>query len=254
MSAPSIRRNLTFSFGTLLRDAQRLYEALQDNPIGAPVVSRLPATFVADFAAQIALAVKLAADKSGAVGTLGALTNAQKLALADYLRLASVARRAATLAFPGEATLLRNEFMVGVQGPKDLASILDRARLFVVACQRYATALALHTWPEADTAELQAAVAALASVSGDQGTAADAKLGATAQRLAATTTLYRQCLLVQAGARKVYGKAQVAADASLVEGRARFLLDEFPPRASAVASSTPAPAAAPPAAPVPAGT
>ena len=256
MSVTPTPKSFNFSFGTLQRDAQRLLEALNDTTHGSPVVARLPATFVADFTAQVALAAKLGTDKSSAVGTLGALTNAQDQALADYVRLASVARRAATLAFPGEDTLLRSAFMVGVRDPQDLASILDRARGFLAACQQYATGLALHGWPAADTAELQAAIDALTVASRDQGAATDVKLGATAQRIAAVNALYKQCLVVQTAARKVYSPAQVAADASLVEGRARFLLDEFPPRASAGAGSAPAPAVAPaatpPASPAPA--
>src|SRR5476649_261620 len=109
MSDTSIQRSFGFSFGTLQRDARRLLEALQDNTIGAPVVPRLPATFVADFTAQLALTAKLGTDKSGAVGTLGALTNAQTRALADFIRLAAVARRAATFAFRGQDTLLHSE-------------------------------------------------------------------------------------------------------------------------------------------------
>jgi len=243
MSATSNRRGFGFSFGSLQRDAQRLLEALNDNTIGAPVMTRLPATFVADFTAQVALAAKLGTDKSGAIGNLATLTNAQSQALADYVRLAAVARRAARLAFPGQDTLLRSEFMVGIDDPQDLASVLDRARAFVAACQKYASDLAAHGWPEADNAELAAALAAVTSAGHDQGNASDAKLGTTAQRIEAANLLYKQCLAVQNGARKVYSPAQVAADASLVEGRARFLLDEFPPRTRASANSTVAPAA-----------
>ena len=245
MSVTSIKRSFGFSFGTLQRDAQRLLEALQDHTLGAPVVTRLPATFVADFTAQIALAAKLGTDKSGAVGTLGALTNAQARALADFIRLASVARRAATLAFPGQDTLLRSEFLVGVKHPQDLASIRDRARSFLAACQKYAADLALHGWPATDNAELQAAVDALASANRDQGTAEDLKLGTTAQRVAAVNLLYKQCLVAQNGARKVYPDPRKTGDANAVEPRARFLLDEFPPRLRGGVSSTPAAVAAP---------
>src|SRR5471032_1329268 len=108
MSDTSNRRGFTFSFGTLQRDAQRLLEALQDNTLGAPVATRLPATFVADFTAQLALAAKLGTDKSGAIGTLGTLTNAQARALADFIHLASLARRVARLALPGQDTRLRS--------------------------------------------------------------------------------------------------------------------------------------------------
>ena len=245
MSVTSNRKSFTFSFGTLQRDAQRLLEALNDSTIGAPVVTRLPATFVADFTAQTALTAKLGTDQSGAIGTLATLTEAQQQALRDFARLASIARRAATLAFPGQDTLLRSEFMFGVHRPKDFPSILDRARAFVAACQKYASDLAVHGWPESDNAELTAALTAATNAGLDQGNASDVKLGTTAQRIDAVNLLYKQCLVAQNGARKVYSPAQVAADASLVEGRARFLLDEFPPRVRASASSPAAPAAAP---------
>jgi len=243
MSDTSNRRGFSFSFGTLQRDAQRLLGALNDSTIGAPVVTKLPATFVADFTAQIALAAKLDTDQSGVIGTLATLTRAQAQALADFVRLASIARRTAKLAFPGQDTLLSSEFKVGIKDPQDLASVLDRARAFVAACQKYASDLAPHGWLEADNAEITAALAALTNAGHDQGNASDVKLGTTARRIDAANLLYKQCLVAQNGARKVYSPAQVLADASLVEGRARFLLDEFPPRTRASASSTAAPAA-----------
>src|SRR5471032_165831 len=106
MSDTSNQRGFGFSFGSLQSDAQRLLGAINDNTFGAPVVTRLPATFVADFTAQVALAAKLGTDKSGAIGTLATLTAAQRQALLDFARLASVARRTAKLAFPGQDTLL----------------------------------------------------------------------------------------------------------------------------------------------------
>jgi len=252
MSVISNRRSFTFSFGTLQRDAQRLLEALHEPTLGAPVVTRLPATFVADFTAQIALAAKLGTDKCGAIGTLATHTLAQQQALAEFARLASIARRAATLAFPGDDTLLRSEFMFGVHRPEDIPSLLDRARAFVAACQKYPDPLALHGWSAADTVELEAALTAATNAGHEQGNASDAKLGTTARRIDAVNLLYKQCLVVQIGARKVYSPAQVLADASLVEGRARFLLDEFPPCTRASASAPAAPAAAlNPAAPAP---
>ncbi len=241
----TVRRAFSPSFGSLHRDARRLLQALNDSTIGAPVVARLPATFVADFTAQLALVAQLGSDQSHATGTAGVLTQAQRQALADYVRLASSARRSAKLAFPGQNTLLRSEFMVGEPVSKSLASTLAGARCLAAACQKHADDLAPHGWHPADAVALQAAVDALAGADVDQGTATDVRQGVTAQRVTAANALYQQCLVVQNGARIVYPLRGTDADAAVVEARARFLIGEFPTHSSASPNPAPVTAAAP---------
>ena len=65
-----------------------------------------------------------------------------------------------------------------------------------------------------------------------------------AARLSAARELYRQCRVLQHAARLVYTSSGPVPDASLVAGRTRFLLDEFPTRFLSAPRAA-APAAAP---------
>src|SRR5258706_225126 len=144
MSVISVRRGFYFSPGVLIRDAQRLLGALQDETLGPPVVVYLPENFLKDFEIQIALVAKIGDDQSGAIGSLGKLTLAQEEALADYVNLGFVARRAAKHALAGYDTVLRSEFQVGTHGSREVSRVLERARKLLAACRKYAPVLAPH--------------------------------------------------------------------------------------------------------------
>lgn len=66
----------------------------------------------------------------------------------------------------------------------------------------------------------------------------------TSARNSAANDLYKMCLTVQNAARLAYPVTQAGKVAGVAEARARFLLDEFPPRNSVSAPPpTPAPQA-----------
>jgi len=243
MSVVVISRSFGFSIGTLLSDAQRLLGALKDDTIGSPVLVHVSPTFVADFEDQIALVTKLSADQSGAIGTVGTLVLSQAEALADYVRLAVVARRAARLAFPGQATLLRADFQVGARGSQDIPRSLERGRKLLAACQRYALELAHHGWSLTSSEMLENAVDTLTRLNRDRLDEGDGKLGLTAERIVAANRLFRQCLTVQNVARLIYDGARAAADPSTVATRARFLLGDFPRQSVSPIAVPPVPAA-----------
>ncbi|WP_414662710.1 hypothetical protein [Horticoccus sp. 23ND18S-11] len=224
--------------------AQRLLGALEDRTIGAPVVLSLSPTFVADFTAQIALVAKLGADQSGAIGSIGTLVQSQAETLAEFFHQASVARRVARLAFPGQHTLLHGEFQVGATGSRDFARVLERGRKLLAACHRYALELAPYGWLPTSTEAFEKTVEALADINREREQVADGKLGVTAGRLVAANMLYRQCLTAQNVARLVYAGGRAAADPASVEARARFLLGEFPRRVAAAPAPLPAGAVA----------
>jgi len=249
MNSQTVRKAFQPSFGSLHRDARRLLQALNDSAIGSPVAAHLPATFVADFTAQIDSTAQKVVDQSGALGAVRVLTQSQAGALRDLIQRTAAARRAATFAFPGQDALLHDEFQVGVHRPEDMASVVQRARKLLAACAAHAADLAPHGWSPAAQAALSGAIDAAASGTVDQSVAVDAKQGLTGDRNLTANTLYNQCRTLQSVANLVYPGSLAARDATALEARARFLLNEVPARGSAPASSTPATA---PAAPAPA--
>jgi len=247
MKDTSVRNGFGFSIPSLYGEAQRLLTALQDATIAAPVIAHLPATFVADFEAQVALVAQRGADQSSAIGTVNALTHSKGETALAYRQIAAYARRCAVFAFPGQDPLLRSEFSVGVRGPKDLHSVLDRARTLLAAAQAHSTALAPHGWTAASMTALSAATDALEAAGGDASLASDAQLGATAELNGGSNALFKLCRKVQNAANLVYPASKVSSDPTIVETRARFLLGEFPTRfRGAKKSSVAAPAASAP--------
>jgi len=247
MNSQTVTKAFKPSFGSLHRDAQRLLQALNDSTIGAPVVAHLPATFVADFTAQIDSSAQSVVDQSGALGAVRGFTTAQTTTVQELLRRMAAARRAATFAFPDQDALLHDEFQVGVHRPQDLASVVQRARKLLAACAAHAADLAPHGWSPAAQTALASAIDAAANGTVEQSVAADAKQGLTGQRNLTANTLYNQCRALQSVADMVYPAALATRDATALEARARFLMGEFPSRGSAPVASTPAavPAAAP---------
>ena len=237
----SLQRNFTFPISTLVRDAKLLLGALRDAQHGPPVIARLKEGYDAAFAEQIRLVEKGGTDQSGAIGTLGNLTEAQTVAVGELERLMSGARRSAGLAFPQNDVRLRSEFQVGVHEPGGLGSELERAEKIRAACVVHADALAEHGWIAADTTALADAIALLSDGDEDQENAKKRKLGLTTARTVAANALYRQCLSVQNAARLAYPGTKAANDATVVEARGRYLLDEFPPRGGASAGVNPDP-------------
>lgn len=74
-------------------------------------------------------------------------------------------------------------------------------------------------------------------------TAGDSKKRITSGRNAAANDLYRLCLTAQNAARLEYAITKVGKVPGIAEARARFLLDEFPPKGGN--GATPAPPAPP---------
>ena len=249
-------RVFDFPISALIRDARRLLGAVLDPTVGSAVARRLakkaadptqPATqFAPGFEAQINLVGKGGTNQSTAIGTIGELTQEQAEAFSELERLMAGARRSATLAFPKNDARLHSEFQVGNRDPQDLASELERAEKIVAACRTHAAVLDDHGWLEEDTATLAAAVSAFGTGDEDQEAAKDKKKGLTAARNLAANALYKQCLTVQNAARLAYPSTRIDKDSAVTEARARFLLDEFPPRGGASAGDKPAEPAAPP--------
>ena len=211
--------------------------ALTDAALGPAVARRLDATFAKFFGDQITLVGEGGSSQSTAAGLLGQLTKEQTNAILEMERLLSGARRSATLAFPKGDVRSHAEFQVGVNEPQDLGSELERARKTATACATHAAEIAAHGWLAEDTTALNAAIGTVTGAYETHDKAGGKKGGLTTAHNRAASVLYRQCLTVQNAARLAYPSTKAGNE----EARARFLLDEFPPRGGASAGENPDP-------------
>lgn len=244
----SHQRIFGFPVAGLIGAAGRLLGAVRDTVAGPAVVKRLKAGFDAGFDAQIKLVEKGGGDQSTAGGEMIQLTQEQALAYTEMERLMSDARHSASLAFVKGDPRLHIEFSVGAQDqPHDLDHELQYASTILKGCQTYADQLAEQAWTADDTTALSANITTLEGDPNVRDTAGDTKKRITSARNSGANDLYKMCLTVQNAARLAYPVTQTGKVANITENRARFLLDEFPPR-----NGTAAPAPAPTPAPTPA--
>lgn len=237
------KRDFTFPIATLLNQAGRLNSALSDATIGAPVLARLPAGFLAAFSPVLSQVSGAPAAKAGQVGDTATLTREQTGALHEMLRLMASARRTAGLAFRGNHVVLREEFKVGIHEPQGLGDEIARARIILASAQKYATQLGEHGWVALDATDLEAAIATLGSVDLEQEAEKAKGPSMTSLSNADANKLYKNCLSIQNAARLQYPSTQPGNETP----RARFLIGEFPPHSPADTSGT----ATPPAGPTP---
>jgi hypothetical protein len=227
----STRRKFSFPVATLIRSADFLGKALTDPAYQAAMSARLPAPFIADFSGKITALTGGATAQSSQTGDLSQLTVQQQEDFHEMERLTAGARRSARLAFPGQDTLLSAEFQVGEAGSRSLSATIARARLTHAAALKHASALQAQGWIAADTTALGTAIAALAAVGNQQEQASDERLGLTNEKIMAANALYADCLTIQNAARLAYpARTDAAGNAKHITERARFLLEEFPPR------------------------
>jgi hypothetical protein len=241
----SHQRTFDFPVAVLLGGANRLLAALRDPTAGPAVLKRFKQGYDATFQAQITLVEKGGGDQSTAGGALTELTDEQGLAYTEMERLMSGARASAMLVFAKGDPRLHTEFTVGAQEQShDLDHELQYANIILKACQTYAAQLAEHGWTADDTTALSTNITTLEGAVPVHDTANDTKKRITSGRNAAASVLYKQCLSVQNAARLAYPVSQAGKVAGITENRARFLLDEFPPKGGTTAAPAPTPAPA----------
>ncbi len=185
--------------------------------------------FTTRFLAQIALVGGKEIEQSSTTGDIGHLTQEQKDALKEVIRLGAGARRSAKLAFPNDTTLLHSEFQVGKHGAADsdaMEDIKTRTNLIIAACEKYAGALKKKGFLPKDAVELETNLGILTGKGLAQGKTLDTRLGLTAEKINEANTLYDMTLTVQNAARLQYPSTKPGNETA----RARFLLDEYPPR------------------------
>ena len=227
----STRRKFNFSVATLTHSAELLGSATTDPAYQVAMEERLGAEFVGNFPEKITAVTGKSAAQSSQTGDISNLTLQQQMDYKEMERLTAGCRRSARLAFTGHNTLLSAEFQVGGGNIKAISAVIARARLTHAASTKYAADLAAKGWIDKDNTALGAAIDKLKDVGTEHEEASDERLGLTDAKIIQANALYHDCLVIQNAARLEYptGKDATGNARNLTE-RARFLLDEFPPR------------------------
>ena len=230
--------------------ARRLHDALTDADFATAMAARLDAdtdtatdNFATRFEAKIAALDTGDASQKSKTGQAGSLTRGQNAELAEMERLLAGARRSARVAFPGESVKLHNEFQVGNRDPDTLDAELERAKIVLKSCgsAENVAPLKVQGWLPKDTTALDAAVAMFSDGTLAKDDALGDRIGLTGEKTVAANAVYEDALRIQNAARLEYPANKPGTEAA----RARFLLDEFPPRdRSEPSGGTQAPAAA----------
>jgi hypothetical protein len=221
-----VKRIFTFPIGLLSQEADYILDAAVK--YAADIDPRLPANFVTD---QRTLLDTLRTRDTGqktSTATLGGHTISQNEALEIVNDLVARAKESAKRAFKGEEVKLRNEFQVGINAPKDMASLLQRARIVRDSCANAGNTgpLAAKGWLAADTTALTDAIDALDTADDTQEVAKGSRLAATNDRNGTANDLYEGLLTIQ-NAANIEWPERVETNTGV---RAEFRFGFFPPR------------------------
>ena len=166
----------------------------------------------------------------------GTLTQQQNTAIITVLDLFGRAKEAAKRAFKGQETKLTGEFTVGENTPRDLASILKRAKTVRDAYQNPTNVKALKSgggWIADDTAALNAAIAQVSEID-KQLASFSVEIAGTDARNTAANTFYNNLLTIQSAANNEWPESNSANRAT----RGDFRLGQFPPPSKKKAAAT----------------
>jgi hypothetical protein len=185
------------------------------------------------------------AAQKGKRGTVGTLTKDQNAKIATLNRWMNRARETAARAFEGQAVKLTQEFLLHINDPRDLASILDRARTILASTKDAANLPAMKSkgWIDADTAAFQAALDGLVATDTTQETGKGSAKDATGIRNNNANTLFDNLLTLQ-NAANLQWLEEIPGNAGI---RDEFCLRTFPPPHTGGSSTNPTPPPAPPA-------
>lgn len=170
--------------------------------------------------------------QKGKSGDVGDLTAEQNRLLKEVNGHLAEARKFAKRAFPGQTVKLHEQFQVGeadtAHKKRDLASIVERARIVLASCRNAAnaTALADKGWLAADSDALETAITALADTDETQETGKGERKGDTEAVTIAANNLYDGLLDIQV----IAGKVFPVATPGNVAIRDEFKLGTFPPK------------------------
>jgi hypothetical protein len=217
--------NIHFPLAVLLRDGEAICDAA--DKYAADLGARLPGGYAVEARTLLGKVSTGDAAQKGGAATVGTLTQEQNAKLQVVQDKLNGARDTAKRAFKGSDVKLHEEFQVGVNKPSDMASILQRARIVLTACQNAdnAAALAGKGWVATDTTAFATAIQALDSTDATQESAKAGKKGTTADRNQQANDLYEHLLTIQNAANLQWPQRDNANTAV----RSEFRLDTFPP-------------------------
>jgi len=244
----AVKRNFTFPMSTLLYEGDLVLTAAEAQPAFA--AKRLKENLVADSRTLLGQLGGKGGSAGAQTAITGGLTQQQDDAIAEMLDLFGKLKDSAKKAFKGQDVKLREEFQVGINSPSDLASILDRAKKTSDAARNAGNIGPLKDsggWIADDTAELDAAIAAVGEIDKQQQASKIVGMAGTDARNTAANTLYTNLLTIQNAANIEWPEKEPSNRAT----RESFRIGSFPPSGGSSKGGTPPPPPAPPTPPTP---
>ncbi len=192
----STNHHFHFPVAILVHNGQLITAAATSNP---PVAARLPVGYLPATTAILTGVTTDIASQTNKKGELGNLTAAERQSVDLIQKWMNVARKTARLAFAGQTVKLHQEFQMGVSGPYDLASFLNRADIIIASVQNAANlaALKLRGWTDADTTAFVAARQGLGTVNVSQQTGKSGAKDSTTVKNSDAAGLYDRLLTIQ---------------------------------------------------------
>ena len=184
--------------------------------------------FATRFAAKTAALDTGDSSQRSKPGQAGSLTRGQNADFAEMEHPLAGTRGSARLAFPGDNVKLHNEFQVGQRDPDTLDAELERSRIVLNFCllPEYVAPLKVQSWLPKDTSALNAAIEKFSGSTLAKDDALGDRIGLTSEKTVAANAVYEDALRIQNAVRLEYPANKPGTEAA----RARFLLEEFPPR------------------------
>ena len=154
------KRIFTFPVATLFAEADLILTTAESAAESLLINARLDDGHVADTRLLFTTLNPESADKQIIRGQLGTMTVAQRTAIKKVSKIKSLARKSAKLAYRGQTVLLHETFLVGNDGPADIATMLTRADTIQQSCANplHAAALKSQGWIAADNVAFAAAI------------------------------------------------------------------------------------------------
>jgi hypothetical protein len=157
-----IRRLFTFPSATLYTEGKLILstaESTEEKPLIDP---RLDDGHVAATRALLTTLDPTGDSNHIIRGLLGTMTQAQRDAIRKVSKFKTRARKSAKLAYRGQSVLLHESFLIGNDGPADIATMIRNAEKLLASCTQadHAAALKKQGWIAKDNTGFDAAIRA----------------------------------------------------------------------------------------------